>query len=95
MEVAKPEFSASAMVEKMELFIPLEGLIDLAKEVERLENEIKATEGYLKAVEGKLANQNFVDRAPEAVVTKEREKQDHYTESLKKLRVHLETMRAL
>ncbi|MEA3287723.1 MAG: class I tRNA ligase family protein, partial [Candidatus Marinimicrobia bacterium] len=95
LDVSKPEFSASSMVEKMELFVPLEGLIDLSKEVERLENEIKATEGYLKAVKGKLANKNFVDRAPEAVVAKERDKQDHYMESLKKLREHVETMKTL
>ncbi len=95
LEVKKPEFSASAMVEKMELFIPLKGLIDLEKEIERLEKEISSTEGFLKSVQGKLANKSFVDRAPEAVVAKEHEKLDHYGESLKKLRVHLATMRAL
>jgi len=95
LDVAKPGFSAAAMVEKMELFVPLEGIIDLDKEVERLEKEIATTEGLLKSVQGKLANTNFVDRAPEAVVAKERDKLDHYGESLKKLREHLETMKAL
>ena len=95
LDVAKPEFSASAMVEKMEVFVPLEGLIDLGKEIERLEKEITTTAGLLKAVQGKLANRSFVDRAPEAVVAKEHEKLDHYSESLKKLKAHLETMRAL
>jgi valyl-tRNA synthetase len=94
-QALKPSFAASAMVEKMELFIPLEGLIDLAKEIERLEKEIITTEGLLKSVQGKLANRDFVDRAPEAVVAKEHEKRDHYAESLKKLKAHLETMRAL
>mgnify|MGYP002725451606 CR=1 FL=1 len=95
LDVGKPDFAASAMVEKMELFIPLEGLIDLDEEVQRLEQEINNMLGLLKSVEGKLANKNFVDRAPEAVVAKERDKQDHYTESLKKLREHLDTMKAL
>ncbi len=95
LDIKKPSFSASAMVEKMELFIPLEGLIDLDKEIERLEKEIATTEGLLKSVQGKLANKNFVDRAPEAVVTKERDKLDHYGESLAKLKAHLETMKAL
>ncbi len=95
LNVNKPDFAASAMVEKMELFIPLEGLIDLDKEVERLEQEISATEGFLKSVDGKLANKNFVDRAPAAVVAKERDKQDHYSESLKKLKEHLATIKAL
>jgi len=95
LDAEKPGFAASAMVEKMELFIPLEGIIDLEKEVERLEKEIATTEGLLKSVLGKLANKNFVDRAPEAVVTKEKDKLDHYGESLKKLKDHLETMKAL
>jgi valyl-tRNA synthetase len=95
LKVGKPKFSASAMVEKTELFVPLEGLIDLEKEIERLEKEIQTTEGLLKSVKGKLANKNFVDRAPEAVVTKEKDKLDHYTQSIKKLVDHLETMKAL
>ncbi len=95
LDVKKPGFSASAMVEKMELFVPLEGIIDLEKEIERLEKEIATTEGLLKSVQGKLANKNFVDRAPEAVVAKEHDKLDHYAQSLDKLREHLETMRAL
>ena len=95
LDVVKPGFAASAMVEKMELFIPLEGIIDLDKEVERLEKEIATTEGLLKSVEGKLANKNFVDRAPEAIVAKEKDKLDHYGESLTKLREHLKTMKAL
>ena len=95
MDVEKPSFSASAMVDKMELFIPLEGLIDLEKEIERLEKEISDTEGFLKSVQGKLANKRFVDRAPAAVVAKEHEKLDHYSQSLKKLRAHLKTMKTL
>ncbi len=95
LDVEKPRFAASAMVEKMELFIPLEGIIDLDKEVERLEKEIATTEGLLKSVQGKLANKNFVDRAPEAIVNKEKDKLDHYGESLEKLKAHLKTMKAL
>ncbi|NQV16461.1 class I tRNA ligase family protein, partial [bacterium] len=95
MEVAKPDFVASAMVEKMELFVPLEGIIDLAKEVERLKAEIITTTGLLKSVEGKLANKNFVNRAPQAVVDKEHAKLDHYAQSLKKLKEHLITMKVL
>lgn len=95
LDVKKPEFSASAMVEKVEIFIPLEGIIDLDKEIERLEKEIQTTEGLLKSVEGKLANSNFVDRAPENIVQKEKDKQDHYSESLTKLRDQLEAMKKL
>ncbi|MCF7807092.1 MAG: valine--tRNA ligase [Candidatus Marinimicrobia bacterium] len=94
-DIQKPDFSAAAMVDKMELFIPLEGIIDLGKEIERLEKEIQTTEGLLKAVEGKLTNKSFVDRAPENIVQKERDKQDHYCESLKKLQEQLAAMKQL
>jgi len=93
--INKPKLSATAIIEKMEIFVPLEGLIDLAKEMERLEKEITTTEGLLKSVEGKLANKNFVDRAPDSVVAKERDKQDHYSQSLEKLKAHLVAMKAL
>lgn len=95
LNITKPAFAASAMVEKMELFIPLEGIIDLEKEMERLEKEISTTKGLLKSVEGKLANQSFIERAPVEVVNKEKDKLEHYSQSLKKLEAHLETMKAL
>jgi valyl-tRNA synthetase len=83
------------MVEKMELFIPLEGLIDLEKELERLQKEFATTEKLLKSVQGKLANRKFVERAPEAVVQKEQDKLEHYTQSLAKLQSQLEAIQAL
>jgi valyl-tRNA synthetase len=95
MGIKKPEFSAAALVEKVELFIPLEGIIDLDKEIERLEKEIQTTAGLLKGVEAKLGNSSFIDRAPENIVQKERNKQDHYSETLKKLREQLAAMHQL
>jgi len=95
LDLKKPDFAASAMVEKVEIFIPLEGIIDLDKELERLEKEITTTEGLLKSVKGKLSNSNFVDRAPEHIVQKERDKQEHYSESLTKLREQLDAMKKL
>ncbi|MDD4900964.1 MAG: valine--tRNA ligase [Patescibacteria group bacterium] len=57
-----------------EIEIYLVGAVDAAKEKARLEKEIINLEKIIKAIEGKLANQEFVDKAPEAVVKKEREK---------------------
>jgi len=95
LDLTKPEFSAAAMVEKMELFIPLKGLIDLDKEMERLQKEIATTAGLLKSVQGKLANLNFVERAPAAVVQKEQDKLEHYSQSLEKLKAQLLAIKAL
>ncbi len=94
-DVAKPPFSATAMVEKLEIFVPLEGIIDIQKEMDRLEKEIATTEGLLKAVEAKLSNKNFVERAPEQIVAREKDKLEHYQHSLEKLNENLATIKAL
>jgi len=76
---------ASALVGKSELMIPMAGLIDKNAELERLAKEIAKTQGEIKRITGKLGNQNFVAKAPEVVVTKEKEKLDSYKEALEKL----------
>lgn len=58
----------------VELFIPLEGIIDLERERARLTAEIDRLDGQIRSTEGKLDNQQFVTRAPPEVVEKERSK---------------------
>ncbi len=57
-----------------EVYIPLEGLIDLGKERERLSKELSRIEGQLRGTEAKLNNEQFVGKAPAAVIEREREK---------------------
>ncbi len=71
--VEAPE-SATALVGTMKILIPMAGLIDKEAELQRLEKEVSKVEGEIKRLQGKLNNPNFVERAPEAVVAKEREK---------------------
>ncbi|MEX0771060.1 MAG: hypothetical protein WD035_10025, partial [Balneolaceae bacterium] len=73
-------------VEGSEIYIPLEGLIDLDKERERIRKEIADTEGFLKSVEKKLANDQFVENAPDSVVERERNKKEDALSKLEKLR---------
>ncbi|MFQ5537056.1 MAG: valine--tRNA ligase [Gemmatimonadota bacterium] len=68
-----------------ELFIPLEGIIDLERERARLAAELQRLEGQLAGARKKLANENFVSRAPAEVVEREREKADSLEEQLRKL----------
>jgi valyl-tRNA synthetase len=60
--------------EDLQVFIPLEGLIDFAIERQRLEKEIGKLEKEKERIANKLANKKFVDRAPEEVVVAEKEK---------------------
>jgi len=56
------------------LYIPLGQLVDVAKELERIGKELEKARKNLASLEGKLSNENFISRAPEAVVNAEREK---------------------
>jgi valyl-tRNA synthetase len=73
-----------------ELFVPLEGVIDLKRERERLAQEIARLEGQVRAGEAKLGNEQFVRKAPPDVVEREREKLRTQREQLVKLRQKLE-----
>ena len=88
----KPHKSATAVIKGLELFVPLAGLIDINKEIERLEKQIQDKKGRLSAVDRKLENKNFVERAPENVINHEREKQLNYKTDLKKLEKNLESL---
>jgi len=67
--------AASFRVKSTNLYIPLEGFIDVEEELKKLEEELKYTNGFLNSVMKKLGNERFVNNAPEAVVAKERAKQ--------------------
>ena len=56
------------------LYIPMGQLVDVAKELERIGKELEKNRKFLASLEGKLSNEGFVSRAPEAVVNAEREK---------------------
>ena len=77
------------VVEDSEVFVPLKGMIDLDKERERLKSTIAEKEGFLKSVEGKLQNEQFVTKAPDEVVERERQKKRDATAELKRLRANL------
>ena len=77
--------SATALIGKLELHIPMAGLIDKDAELSRLDKAIEKAQGEIKRVEGKLNNQNFVSKAPPAVIDKERAKLAEQQETLQTL----------
>jgi valyl-tRNA synthetase len=88
----KPLQSATAVINKMEIFIPLKGLIDINKEIDRLNKQVEDMNGRLNAIYKKLNNPNFVDRAPKEVVAHEIKKKTNYEDTLKKLEDNLNTI---
>ncbi len=91
---AAPE-SATALVGEMKLLIPMAGLIDKTAELARLDKEIGRLRQDLERTEKKLANPYFVDKAPPAVVDKEREKLQELRTAIAKLQEQREKIRGL
>ncbi len=87
--IEKPKSSASAVVKDCEIYVPLEGVIDLAAEKERISKEIARLEGALKGVNKKLENEKFVNNAPPEVVEKERMKKSDWENKIAKLKEFL------
>lgn len=85
----KPKHAASAVVDGGEIFIPLEGLIDLDAERQRIQKELARVQGMLDGVRKKLSNESFIGKAPKEVVEKEREKLESFRMTLEKLEKNL------
>ncbi len=85
-QMQRPKASVSSVLKKCEIYIPLEGLIDLEAERERLRKEISRVEGSLAGIEKKLANEKFVNNAAPDVVEKERTKKEDREKNLQKLK---------
>jgi valyl-tRNA synthetase len=66
--------AAIALVGDLKILVPMAGLIDKQAELDRLSKEISKIQANLPRIEGKLNNPKFVDKAPAAVIEKEREK---------------------
>lgn len=89
---ARPRLSASTVVAGADVFVPLEGLIDITVERQRLTKEIERVTGLLKGIDSKLGNAKFVGNAPEDVVAREKEKQSSFRTMLDKLHTNLQSL---
>lgn len=84
-KVTVPEKAMSAVITGAELFLPLEGLIDVDKEIARLNQELAKLNKEVERVEKKLSNPGFVNKAPENVVQEEQRKKLDYIDKREKV----------
>jgi len=89
-----PPQSARQVFPEFELYVPLAELIDVDAEIDRLRSELRGLLGDLEATEKKLANEQFVSRAPADVVEKERAKLDEFTQKKERLETNLASLGA-
>lgn len=80
-----PQNAVSVVCSAVEAFIPLEQLVDIQKELDRVGKEIERIESEISRAEGKLNNPGFVGKAPERVIEEERQKLATAREMLLKL----------
>ncbi|MFV1979837.1 MAG: valine--tRNA ligase [Rhodothermia bacterium] len=85
----KPEASIPIVVGRHEVFVPLEGLIDLDEERRRIQKEIDQKKKFLEGIRRKLQNEQFLDRAPADVVAREHAKEDDAVVEIARLRANL------
>ncbi len=86
----KPKHAASVVVEGGEIFIPLEGVIDLSAERDRIQKELTRVKGMAESTKKKLDNASFVAKAPADVVEREREKLASFHATVRTLEQNLE-----
>ena len=88
----KPPHSAVAVIRDMEIFLPLEGLIDVALEQERLEKREADLKIYISNIQKKLSKRDFLSRAPKKVIEREEKKLIEMNNELKMLTINLEML---
>ena len=91
----RPKSSATAVIEGATIFVSLEGVIDFAKESERLEKEINKLDGELAKVIKKLENEAFLSKAPANVVAEVKAKHAGLTEKKEKVQSNLDRIKEL
>ena len=88
----KPADALALVIGGIEMYLPLAGMVDLQEEKTRLKSELAKATQEISRVEKLLGNQGFVNKAPAAVVQKERDKLATYREQKAKLQDRLSSL---
>lgn len=91
----KPANAATTVLPGVEIYVPVGGLIDIPKEIERLTKELNTTEAELAKLRGKLANEGFLAKAKPEVVEKTREEAAGLEEKLTSINGRLAMLKQL
>jgi valyl-tRNA synthetase len=94
-DVTRPKGSAISVKDEMDIYIPMEGLLDVGAEIMRLEKEIAKVQGSLVFINKKLQNDDFINNAPKEVVEKERTKFDDLVQKEQKIEDNLKLLSSI
>ncbi len=90
----RPGKSIMGATTHTEVFLPLEGVIDLNDQISRLEKEMKKVEKEFSKYDKKLNNERFMANAPDEVVVEVKEKQSEFADKLKSIKENLENFKS-
>jgi len=90
--VRKPKGSAAAVRNYVEIYVPLEGLLNIDLEIDRLNKERTKIEEAASFLNKKLLNEDFLRRAPKDIVMKEREKYEEYLRKKETIQDHIKKL---
>ena len=91
----RPKGAATAVIGGTEVYLPLGDMIDLEEEQSRLSKEVRKVEEELARIRNKLSNREFLAKAKEEVIQKERQKSTQHEEKLRTLNLSLERLREI
>lgn len=77
----KPKNCVTQVLSGVEIFVPVEGIIDLDSEISRINREVSKIDVDLKFIEDKLNNKKFIERAPKEIVEKEKNKFKEFSDN--------------
>lgn len=89
------ENTATIVLDKMKVFLPLKGLVDFDAEYKKLSKSLEEAQNNLKRSEKKLANPGFMGNAPEAVIQKEKDKKERIESLIPELEKSLEEVKKI
>jgi valyl-tRNA synthetase len=90
--IVRPKESAVANIGRVETYVVLSGLVDIQVERQRIEQALSDVEKMIRGLEGRLANADFVNKAPKEIVEKERKRAEELENRRKRLEENLKTL---
>ena len=91
---AKPAKSLASVLDDVQVYLPVGDLLDVDKEIQRLKNDIAKLEKDIEKSKTKLANKQFVERAPADVIAKEKTNLSDNETKARRLKENLSSLTA-
>jgi len=94
-DIERPKMSATAISEGVEIYIPIEGVLEIDGEISRLKKDLEKVEKEMVILSRKLTNEDFLSKAPRDVVDKDRSNYNLLVEKSKRIKEGIERLKLI